>query len=349
MNIGLVDADLIDGGTRFPNLALMKIAGFWKRLGHNVELIDQYDADKDRVFVSKVFSKTSVPGWVNLYPDISYGGTGFNLYDAPPLPEIIERSFPDYSLYDDYIAKNYDKSVARKHFNEYYTDSSIGFTTRGCIRQCPFCVNRDKKRVERWSYVKEFFDPTRKYVVCLDDNILAFPDWRTVFDELDATGKSVRFIQGLDVRLMTKEKASRLSSLKYHRAVCFAFDNINDREKVERGLATYRADCEHKQTLAYVLVGFYKSGEKELIDALDRIDVLTKYDVDPYIMKHENFKKDPFSNIYTELARWSNQPQFRKATFGEFFDANASKKAKEQIQGLSPELRSRLMETIRRQ
>lgn len=31
MKIGLVDADLLDGGTRHPNLALLKIAGFFKR------------------------------------------------------------------------------------------------------------------------------------------------------------------------------------------------------------------------------------------------------------------------------------------------------------------------------
>ena len=28
IKIGLVDADLLDGGTRHPNLALLKIAGF---------------------------------------------------------------------------------------------------------------------------------------------------------------------------------------------------------------------------------------------------------------------------------------------------------------------------------
>ena len=28
LKVGLVDADLLDGGTRHPNLALLKIAGF---------------------------------------------------------------------------------------------------------------------------------------------------------------------------------------------------------------------------------------------------------------------------------------------------------------------------------
>lgn len=40
MKIGLVDADLLDGGTRHPNLALLKIAGFLKDNNIPFELIE---------------------------------------------------------------------------------------------------------------------------------------------------------------------------------------------------------------------------------------------------------------------------------------------------------------------
>ena len=149
--IGLVDADLLDGGTRFPNLALMKIAGHYKRAGYNVELIDQFDPTINKIFVCKVFIKSNVPSFVADYKNVVYGGTGFNLYHAQPLPDEIEHAKPDYTIYETYIKTHYDKRVARRFFNEYYTDSSIGFTTRGCIRRCAFCVNRDKTRVERWA------------------------------------------------------------------------------------------------------------------------------------------------------------------------------------------------------
>ena len=33
----------------------------------------------------------------------------------------------------------------RKEF-EYYLDYSIGFATRGCFRQCSFCVNKNYKK-----------------------------------------------------------------------------------------------------------------------------------------------------------------------------------------------------------
>ena len=43
--IGLVDADLLNGGTRHPNLALLKIAGFLFDNNVAFELIEDGDAD----------------------------------------------------------------------------------------------------------------------------------------------------------------------------------------------------------------------------------------------------------------------------------------------------------------
>lgn len=60
MKIGIVDADLLDKGTRFPNLAAMKISGHWKRRGADLRVLlhrrggrvvqkaDRLDADARR-------------------------------------------------------------------------------------------------------------------------------------------------------------------------------------------------------------------------------------------------------------------------------------------------------------
>ena len=40
--IGIIDADLLDNGTRHPNLALMKISGYQKELGNDVTLLEDY-------------------------------------------------------------------------------------------------------------------------------------------------------------------------------------------------------------------------------------------------------------------------------------------------------------------
>ena len=81
--IGLVDADLLNGGTRHPNLVLLKIAGFLNDNGIQFQLITDTDADVDKydyVYISRVFTFSPVP---NFYlkskskKKFVLGGTGF--------------------------------------------------------------------------------------------------------------------------------------------------------------------------------------------------------------------------------------------------------------------------------
>jgi len=56
--IGIIDADLLDNGTRHPNLALMKISAYNKDLGNNVTLLENYNTinEYDEVYIAKVYS-----------------------------------------------------------------------------------------------------------------------------------------------------------------------------------------------------------------------------------------------------------------------------------------------------
>ena len=67
MRIGVVDADLIGRKRhRFPNLCCMKISGYHKSLGDEVQLVlDCTDLSRfDEVYVAKVFTDTPDPiGW----------------------------------------------------------------------------------------------------------------------------------------------------------------------------------------------------------------------------------------------------------------------------------------------
>ena len=68
--IGLIDADLLDNGTRHPNLALMKMSGYYKEKGCDVSLIESYDEitandyegikNYDAIFISKVFDFSKI-------------------------------------------------------------------------------------------------------------------------------------------------------------------------------------------------------------------------------------------------------------------------------------------------
>ena len=145
MKIGIIDADLIGKKRhRFPNLACMKIAGYYKSKGNDVELVLDYkDVDMyDKVFISKVFTDTPVDEEVLKLSHVEHGGTGFFYDKAEPLPYEIEHHMPYYDLYKDWANEKMEQGIKRNEL-VYYLDHSIGFTTRGCFRQCSFCVNRN--------------------------------------------------------------------------------------------------------------------------------------------------------------------------------------------------------------
>lgn len=115
LRIGIIDADLLSRKKhRFPNLACMKISGYYKEQGCDVSLLRSYNEieNYDKVFVSKVFTDTPVPDGVLDLPEVEYGGTGFFFDKAPNLPDEIEHHFPDYHLYDDFVNAQIEAAVS---------------------------------------------------------------------------------------------------------------------------------------------------------------------------------------------------------------------------------------------
>ena len=325
--IGIIDADLISRPKhRFPNLACMKISGYMKSQKYDVKLITDYEEIKnnnfDKIYISKVFTDTNVPEWVLQLDNVEYGGTGFFYDKADPLPDYIEHHMPDYHLYDEWVEhqlKNGGKPLDYK----YYTQYSIGFMTRGCFRKCSFCVNKNYNKVELHSPVEEFLDKNRKYICLLDDNILGFSNWKEVLESLQKTGKRFEFKQGMDIRLMTDEKARMLVESKYIGDYIFAFDNIADKDLIEEKLKLWKRYCTTtaQTTKLYVFCGFDRNDKwdydfwvQDIKDTFERIKILMKYGCLPYIMRFERYKESPYAGTYINLARWCNQPNFFKKT-----------------------------------
>ena len=198
--IGLVDADLMDGGTRHPNLALLKLAGFLRE--HNIafELIEDEKADIGKyhlIYISKVFSFTKDPQFFaeakcngNL-SKFRWGGTGFyalidrddeftqerindmsrlenddflnrfpNKSGGKEMGISMAHQMPYYDLYLPFIEKQVAKGRKKSYFKD-YLQYSIGFLTRGCFRRCPFCVNRLERRIIPHSRIGWFLDNER--------------------------------------------------------------------------------------------------------------------------------------------------------------------------------------------
>ena len=333
MNIAVIDADLIGRKRhKFPNLACMKISGYFKALGANVILKTDYDAleNFDKVFIAKVFTDTPIPdgglfGNILNLPNVTFGGTGFFFDNPPPLPADIEHFKPDYNLYNEWLATVDDGGTTFKAYKDY----SIGFLTRGCFRHCPFCVNRKSNKVIKHSPLVEFLDNSRPKICLLDDNFFGYEDWKFALQELINTGKSFTFKQGLDVRLLDEEKAAMLFKAKYDGDFIFAFDDIADAPLIIDKLKLIRS-LTKKNVKFYVLCGFDRRGlydsafwQGDLINLFRRIEILMKYKVKPFVMKHADYLKSPFSKFYRQVARWANQPfLFWKMSFGEFCFAN---------------------------
>ena len=323
MKIGFIDADLLDNGTRHPNLALMKISGYMKAQGYETELLLNYSKIEEfnTVYVSKVFTFTHIPINLDEYDNVKYGGTGFFLENAPNLPDEIEHHMPDYHLYDKFVENEIARGIKAIKFKD-YMDYSIGFSTRGCFRKCSFCVNKKYDRVFKHSPINEFYDPTRKYIYLWDDNFLAYSNWREVLNELETINKPFQFRQGLDIRLMTEEKAQRLSKMKYHGDYIFAFDHLKDRELIEKNLKIWRKYC-NKTTKLYILSGYESQDENDIKSIFQRIQILMRHKCLPYIMRYEDYTTSEFRGMYINLARWCNQPSFfKKKSFREFCLAN---------------------------
>ena len=330
MKIAIIDADLIGRNKhRFPNLVCMKLSGYHKELGNEVRLKTDYDNLDiyDKVFISKVFTDTPIDESILKLPNVEYGGTGFYYDKSPKLPYEIEHHMPDYHLYDEWVEWQIIRGGKPLDF-KYYTDYSIGFVTRGCFRQCEFCVNKNYKKVEVHSPLSEFVDPTRKKICLLDDNFLGCAKWRDILSELQATGKPFQFKQGLDERLLTDEKCEMLFKSKYDGDYIFAFDNVADYDLIESKLKLLRKYT-NKTPKFYLFCGFDRNDKwddefwrQDQWDMWKRIELLMKYKCLPFIMRFNRYVESPYKGAYISISNWCNQPSFfKKKSLREFVQA----------------------------
>ena len=68
-------------------------------------------------------------------------------------------------------------------------------------------------------------------MVLCDPNILACKDWKQLLQQLIDAKVEVDFNQGLDIRMMTEEKAEMFKRIKITQ-IHFAWDRYEDKDKV---------------------------------------------------------------------------------------------------------------------
>lgn len=398
--VALVDADLLCNGTRHPNLVLLKLAGFLhdNEIPFELVLDENIDVEKyRRIFISRVFTFTKLPLFylkaigTNAEKKIAVGGTGFyanetnvSVYRKKRTEDMMRlekdsflnqfpnkrggykskgvdmaRQMPYYHLYDSYVDKQIAAGARRDKYKD-YLDYSIGFLTRGCIRHCPFCVNKLEDIIVPYSKIEWFLDTEkddkgrdiRPFVYLWDDNFLASDKsvWKPLLEQLNALKKPFQFRQGLDERMLAQspdgeEMAELLSKSRYHGDFIFAFDNWRDRPIIEKALKIWKKHNPKKSTKFYLFCGFKQSEAnfqmfyKDIWELFQRIKVLMQYGCVGYVMRHEDYHKAPIPNFYVQIARWCNQQQFyKKMSFWEFSYRNQTY-WEEKTLGLVPEVK----------
>lgn len=310
MEVGLIDVDNRDRlNDCFPNLALMKLSSWHKRQGDSVSWYEPLEMKHyDKVYMSKIFSFTEdYPYYVDA-DEVLQGGSGYciSLVDGKEvfdkskdvqLPYEVEHAFPDYDLYG-------------------IKDTAYGFMSRGCPRGCDFCHVKDKEGLAsiKVADLDEFWNG-QKEIQLMDPNTLACKDWKDILQQLIDSKANVEMNQGVDIRMMTEEKAEMLKQIKLKR-VHFAYDRFQDKEMIEpkfRQLKEVTGWGRAKVTV-YVLCGFDTTMEQNL----DRIMFLRSLDFQPYVMLYD---KDhiPKHHELRKLQRWVNAPQaFWSCEFDEY-------------------------------
>lgn len=254
-----------------------------------------FSGHMDKVYVSKVFSFSPDFEYHIDADEVQYGGSGYcislvngkEVYDKSKdidLPPEIEHIYPDYSLYG-------------------ITDTAYGFLTRGCPRGCSFChVEAKEGRASRKvADLSEFWNG-QKNIVLNDPNILACREWKDLLQQLIDSKAWVDFNQGLDIRLMTEEKAEMLKQIKT-KELHFAWDRYQDKDKILPKFQMFKdiTQIRERQLLVYVLCNFDTTLEQDL----ERIYTLRKMGYWAYVMLYDK-EHIPRGHILKKLQRWVN-------------------------------------------
>ena len=292
MKILLVNVD-----SRF-NLAIRRMYNYFRK-ENEVKMIDlcldgypnrkkiTVDAKGyDKVYASNIFEINQGRFEIIGCDDITYGGIG-SINPSLQLPKEIEQTEPYYYEHE---------------------DTSYGFITRGCIRNCWFCkVPKYEGKLKVYNSLESIIK--HKKVKFLDNNILAYKEHMDVFRYLIDKKIRCEFNQGLDFRLINEENAEALSKLNYMGEYIFAFDDPKYEPLLEKQLKVIKKYISKDWKLKFYI---YQAKDMDIAQLIRRVEWCRANRCLPYVMRDINCWDSKEKNFYIDYAAYCNQPSFFK-------------------------------------
>jgi len=281
--------------TPYPPLGLLKLATYHAERRDSVRLVSGISDDgyePDIIYITSLFTYAWEPVHEVIYfysneyerATVVVGGVYASLCQ-----DHLKESFGDrIEIWQGVIPELDDLLPAYWLIPQW--KSSILFSSRGCIRKCPFCsVPQLEPKFEAKDSIKHLIYPAHRKVVLWDNNILASPFCGNIFAELEETGLEVDFNQGLDARLLTEEMAVNLRQLKIP-ILRLAYDSKGIKEPLREAITILKGlEVKGRRIIVYCLYNHLDSPE----DFLERVQDLLSWGVVSYPMRYQALEPGP--------------------------------------------------------
>lgn len=305
----LFDIDLIERYThptfpKLPNHALMKMSAYFKRKGYTIKLI--YDKRIPRYNPQNLYIGSAL-----------YSGNLLRFKARLKKTELLSHIHIGTPTQNCHITTikglkcdytEYDEMLKNTNIKLDWYPCNIGYLTKGCIRQCKFCVNRNRTEIIKVNTLDEIYQKKGEYIELLDDNLFASDDAVKLLNQIAEFSKKhdvlFKLRNGLDCRIVSDEKVKALGKCNkaFETLHCawdrventFIFNNIKKiRKEVPISLICY--------TLSGVNVINDKDLKRDLLGFFYRHYMLKKIGVRPYLAIFEDDTEkyhNPYLPIY---------------------------------------------------
>jgi hypothetical protein len=300
MRIGLHDAEMehFRKTKTFPNLAIMKLSAYYKAKGCEVEWWKSC-TEYDKVYSSKVFSFSKENS--QLTQSAIKGGTGYDI--QVKLHVEIESCFPDYTLYP-------------------ACDYAVGFTTRGCINNCDFCIVPKKEgHIHACGDWQDIVRKDTNKLVLLDNNILASEHGIRQLEGLSKSAYCIDLNQGMDITLIDDAICRILKQINWIQFIRFSCDRV---EQLPYFVKLNKLFKKHNLPASRVFV--YMLIRDDLKEAEHRVMSLHQINSNFSLYAQAEHKFDNTVNGHAkQFARFVYGRVYKKACFMDFIGRNSVK------------------------